>query len=329
MNRRHLLTGAPAMLLAPSIALAQGGNPGWTPGRTVTIVVPFAAGGPTDLIGRLLAEVMGRELGQTVVVENVTGAGGTIAAGRVAQARPDGLTLFIHHIGHAASATLYRRLPYDVQEGFTPLGLVSETPMTIIARPDFPAADLKGLVEEIRRQGTKLTLSHSGLGGSNHLCGTLLQAAAGTQVTTVAFRGSAPANTELMAGRIDLACEQATNSVPFLRERRMKPYAVTASRRVPGIEEVPTTAEAGLPGFEITVWHALYGPKGLPEEIVQRLSAAIQVAMRDEKLRARYAELVTDPASAEQATPAFHRRFLAEEVARWRPLIQAAGQYAD
>jgi len=327
MNRRQLLAGAPALLLAPA-ALAQGEGR-WAPNRTVTITVPFAAGGPTDLIARLLAEIMGRELGQTVVVENVSGAGGTIAAGRVAQARPDGHTLLIHHIGHAASATLYRRLPYDVQESFTPLGLVSETPMTIVARPDFPAADLKGLLEEIRRKGTALNLSHSGLGGSNHLCGTLLQAAAGAAVTTVAFRGSAPANTELMAGRIDLACEQATNSVPFLREKRMKAYAVTAPRRVPGIEDVPTTAEAGLPGFEITVWHALYGPRGLPDEVTRRLSAAIQVAMQDEKLRNRYAELVTDPVSAEKATPEFHRRFLAEEVARWRPLIQAAGQYAD
>ncbi|MDI3307148.1 MAG: tripartite tricarboxylate transporter substrate-binding protein [Acetobacteraceae bacterium] len=325
MRRRHLLAAAPALLLGRS-ALAQGG---WTPSRTVTIVVPFAAGGPTDLIGRLLAEVMGRELGQTVVVENVSGAGGTIAAGRVAQAKPDGHTLLIHHIGHAASATLYRRLPYDVQESFTPLGLVSETPMTIIARPDFPAEDLKGLLEEMRRKGTALNLSHSGLGGSNHLCGTLLQAAAGTAVTTVAFRGSAPANTELMAGRIDLACEQATNSVPFLREKRMKAYAVTAPRRVPGIEDVPTTAEAGLPGFEITVWHGLYGPRGLPQEITQRLSAAIQVAMRDEKLRNRYAELVTDVPAPEKVTSEYHRRFLAQEVARWRPLIQAAGQYAD
>ena len=201
--------------------------------------------------------------------------------------------------------------------------------MTIVARLDFPAADLKGLLEEMRRQGTALNLSHSGLGGSNHLCGTLLQAAAGAQVTTVAFRGSAPANTELMAGRIDIACEQATNTVPFLRERRIKAYAVTAPRRVPGIEDVPTAAEAGLPGFEIIAWHGLYGPRGLPEEVVQRLSAAIQVAMRDEKLRARFAELVTDPVPAEKATPEYHRRFLAQEVARWRPLIQAAGQYAD
>lgn len=326
MHRRHLLAAAPALLLGRS-ALAQGS--GWAPNRTVTIVVPFAAGGPTDLIGRLLAEIIGRELGQTVVVENVSGAGGTIAAGRVAQAKPDGHTLLIHHIGHAASATLYRRLPYDVQESFTPLGLVSETPMTIIARPDFPAEDLKGLLEEIKRKGTALNLSHSGLGGSNHLCGTLLQAAARTAVTTVAFRGSAPANTELMAGRIDLACEQATNSVPFLREKRMKAYAVTAPRRVPGIEDVPTAAEAGLPGFEITVWHALYGPRGLPDEVTQRLSAAIQVAMRDEKLRARYAELVTDVPAPEKVTPEYHRRFLAQEVARWRPLIEAAGQYAD
>lgn len=328
MNRRHLLAAAPAILLAPRPATAQLAA-GWVPTRPITITVPFAAGGPTDLIARLLAEAMGRDLGQPVVVENASGAGGTIAAAKVAQARPDGTALLIHHIGLAAAATLYRKLPFEVEAGFTPLGVISETPMVIVTRPDFAAADLRALLADMKARGLDLTLSHSGLGGSNHLCGTLLQHAAAAQVTTVAFRGSAPANTELMAGRIDLACEQATNVVPFLRDGRMKGYAVTAAARVPGIESVPTNAEAGLPGLDITVWHGLYAPKGLPEPIVQRLSQAIRVAVADEKVRARYAELVTDIPALEKVTPEYHRRFLAQEVARWRQLIQAAGQYAD
>lgn len=326
MHRRTLLAAAPALLCAAR-ATAQPGE--WAPARPVTIVVPFAAGGPTDIIARLVAEAMARDLDQAVVVENVTGGGGTIAAGRVAQARPDGTTLLLHHIGHAAAATLYRRLPYDVVEGFTPLGLVSEVAMTIVGRPDFPADTLPELLAEIRRRGEALNLGHAGLGSSNQLCGMLLQSRAGAAMTGVVFRGSAPANTELMAGRLDLSCDQATNTVPFLRDRRMKAFAVTSAARVAGIETVPTAAEGGLPDFEISVWHGLYGPKGLPEEITRRLSRAIRVAMADDKLRGRYAELVTDVPAPEKVTPDYHRRFLAQEVARWRPLIQAAGQYAD
>lgn len=325
MQRREFVAAVPAALLLSRAATAQG----WAPSRPVTIVVPFAAGGPTDLTARLLAEVMGRDLGSAVVVENVTGAGGTIAAARVAQARPDGHTLLIHHIGLAAAATLYRKLSFDVLESFTPLGVVSETPMVIVSAPGFAATDLKGVLAAMGKRGLDVSLSHSGLGGSNHLCGTLLQQAAGAQVTTVAFRGSAPANTELMAGRIDLACEQATNVAPFLRDGRMRGHAVTAAARIPGLENVPTVAEAGLPDLLVTVWHALYAPRGLPDDVAERLSGAINAALRDGRVRERFAELVTLPASPEQAMPAFHRRFLAQEVARWRPLITAAGQYAD
>jgi tripartite-type tricarboxylate transporter receptor subunit TctC len=263
-----------------------------------------------------------------VVVENVTGAGGTIAAGRVAQARADGHTLMMHHIGHASAATLYRKLPYSVTESFAPLGLVSDAAMTLVARPDFPASDLAGLMAEIKKQGDKLTLAHSGLGAANHLCGMLLQHTAGTALTGVVFRGSAPAITDMMAGRIDVFCDQATNTAPFLRDGRIKGYAETLPERVPGLD-LPTTAEAGQPSLLMSTWHGLYAPKGTPPEVQERLSAAIRAALREERLRQRFAELVTAPAADERATPAYHRRFLAEEVARWRPIIQAAGQYAD
>jgi tripartite-type tricarboxylate transporter receptor subunit TctC len=324
MQRRMLLAATMSALAAPAVRAQQ--QP--FPNRPVTVVVAFSAGGPTDVIARLVAEGMGRDLGQPVVVENVTGAGGTIGAGRVAQARPDGHTLLIHHIGHASAATLYRKLPYSVTESFAPLGLVSDAAMTLVARPDFPASDLAGFMAEIKKQGDKLTLAHSGLGAANHLCGMLLQHTAGTALTGVVFRGSAPAITDMMAGRIDVFCDQATNTAPFLRDGRIKGYAETLQERVPGLD-LPTTAEAGQPSLLMSTWHGLYAPKGTPPEVQERLSAAIRAALREERLRQRFAELVTAPAADERATPAYHRRFLAEEVARWRPIIQAAGQYAD
>ncbi len=323
MYRRSLLAAVPALLAAPAVR-AQGSFPT----RSITITVPFAAGGPTDIINRLVAEGMSRDLGQPVVVENITGAGGTIAAARVAQARPDGYTLLAHHVGHASTATLYRRLPYSVTDSFAPLGLVSDAAMTLVARPDFPATDFAGFMAEIRRQGDRLNLAHSGLGGANHLCGMLLQHAAGTAMTGVVFRGSAPAITDLMGSRIDVFCDQATNTAPFLRDNRIKGYAVTLPQRVPGLE-LPTTTEVGEPSLVMSTWHGLYAPRGTPEEVQARLSAAIRAALREDRLRQRFAELVTTPATEERATPAFHTRFLAEEVARWRPIIQAAGQFAD
>ncbi|HEY4253776.1 MAG TPA: tripartite tricarboxylate transporter substrate-binding protein [Roseomonas sp.] len=326
LNRRTLIGSAAALaatrLSAP--ALAQQGFPS----RAITVTVPFAAGGPTDVINRLVAEGMSKDLGQPVVVENVTGAGGTIAALRIAQSRPDGYTLLAHHIGHASTATLYRRLPYDVIESFAPLGLVSDAAMTIVTRPDFPANDLAALMAKIRADGDKLNLAHSGLGAANHLCGMLLQHAAGTAMTPVVFRGSAPAITEVMASRIDVFCDQATNTFSFLRDNRIKGYAVTTEGRVPGLD-LPTTREAGLPTIDMSTWHGLYAPAHTPVEVQERLSAAIRAALKETRLKERFAEMVTEPATDIKATRAFHTRFLAEEVARWRPIIQAANVYAD
>ncbi|MBB5694814.1 tripartite tricarboxylate transporter substrate-binding protein [Muricoccus pecuniae] len=322
ISRRATIAASLAVLAAPA-AKAQS-----FPSRPLTVVVPFAAGGPTDVIARLVAEGMAKDLGQPVVVENVTGAGGTIAAARVANARPDGHMLLVHHIGHATAATLYRQLPYNVETSFAPLGLVSDAAMTVVARPDFPANDLAGFVAELKAQGDKLNLAHSGLGGANQLCGMLVQQAAGTPLTTVVFRGSAPALQELMAGRIDVFCDQATNTAPFIRDGRIKAFAVTLERRVEGLD-LPTAAEAGSPGIGMSTWHGVYAPAGTPEAVQERLATAIRAALREERLRARFADLVTEVATQEQATPAAHRRHLSAEVARWRPIIQAAGLYAD
>ncbi|MCW8086087.1 tripartite tricarboxylate transporter substrate-binding protein [Sabulicella glaciei] len=321
LTRRAALVLPLLPLAAPAVA-QQG-----FPSRSISLLIPFAAGGPTDMIARLLAEGMSKELGQPVAAENVTGAGGTIAAARVAQARPDGHTLLIHHIGLASAATLYRRLPFDIQRGLQPLGVVSHTGMVLVSRPDFPATDARAYLAAIRDEGEKLNLGHSGLGGSNQLCGMLVQHAAGRGATQIVFRGSAPAMTEMMAGRLDISCEQATVAAPFIRDGRIKGYAVTLPERVPGLD-VPTSREAGI-DLIMSAWHGLYAPAGTPPEVVARLSQAIRVALREERLRTRYAETLTTVAREEEADPAYHTRFLNSEIERLRPLILAAGQFAD
>ena len=317
VSRRALLALAAAA--APSAAArAQD-----FPSRPVTVIAAGAAGGPTDTITRIVADSMGRHLGQPVVVEAIGGS--VVGPQRLTQARPDGHTVMINNIGMAASATLFRRLPYDVPGSFAPLGLVSDAAMTLIARPGFPAGDLAGYMEALRREGDKLNLATAGLGSAANLCGLLVQRAAGAQATVVVFRGTAPAIAELMAGRIDLLCDQATNTVPYIRDGRVMAFGVSSPRRLPGLPHLPTTAEAGFPGIAMSTWHGMYAPAGTPEPVQEALSAAL----REERLRARFAELLTEPATEERATIAFHRRFLAEEVERWRPVIQAAGAYAD
>jgi tripartite-type tricarboxylate transporter receptor subunit TctC len=322
LTRRALLGSALAMAFIGNRAVGQG-----FPSRPLTIVIPFAAGGPTDMIGRLLAEGMSRDLGQPVAAENVTGAGGTIAAARVAQSRPDGHTLLIHHIGLAAAATLYRQLPFSIERGLAPLGVVSHTGMAFVSRPDFPARDLPGYVAALREQGDRLNLGHSGLGGSNQLCGMLLQHAAGRSATTIVFRGSAPAMTEMMAGRLDISCEQATVAAPFARDGRIKAYGVTLAERIPGFD-VPTAREQGV-DLIMSAWHGLYAAAGTPLEMQQRLAQAIRSALREERLKQRFAETLTTVATEAEATPSHHAQFLASEIARLRPLILAAGQFAD
>jgi tripartite-type tricarboxylate transporter receptor subunit TctC len=270
---------------------------------------------------------MGRHLGQPVVVESI---GGTVLGPqRLATARPDGYTLMINNIGMAASATLFRRLPYDVPGSFAPLGIVSDAAMTIVTRPGYPAHDLREVMASLKQRGEALNIATAGLSSAANLCALLVQHAAGAAATVVVFRGTAPAITELMAGRIDLLCDQATNTVPYIRDNRVVPWGVSSPQRLPGLPNLPTTAEAGFPGIAMSTWHGLYAPAGTPEDIQQRLSAAMRGALHEEKLRNRYADLLTEVPSDERASIGFHRRFVAEEVARWRPIIQAANQFAD
>ncbi|WP_159998600.1 tripartite tricarboxylate transporter substrate-binding protein [Roseomonas sp. 18066] len=329
MMRRSLMALLAAAFLAPAAAPTTAAAQGAFPTRTITVIVPFAAGGPTDTVTRLVAEVMGRDLGQTVVVENVGGAGGTLGAGRVAQARPDGYTLLLHHIGMGTTPTLYRRLSYDPVGGFETIGLVTAVPMTIIGRKDIAATNLAELVALVRRDQVKINYANAGIGAASHLCGLLLQKAIDAPMTTVPYRGTGPAMTDLIAGTVDLMCDQTTNTTSHIRAGAVRAFAVTTAQRLPSLPELPTAAEAGLPGMEVTVWHGLYSPKGTPAEINTRLSRALQVALRDERLIQRFADLGTAPVAQNEATPDAHRAFWQADIAKWRPVIQAAGQYAD
>jgi len=299
------------------------------PTRPVTMVVPFAAGGPTDTVTRLVAEVMSKDLGQQVVVENVGGAGGTLGAARVAKAAPDGYTLLLHHIGMATSATLYRKLPYNTTGDFDYVGLVTEVPMTIVGKSNFEPKDLKGLIDYAKANKEKVTYANAGIGAASHLCGMLFMSAIETQLTTVPYKGTGPAMTDLLGGQVDFMCDQTTNTTNQIKAGKIKAYATTTPKRLTALPEVPTAAEAGLKNFEVSVWHGVYAPKGTPKEVIDRLTASLQKALEDSNVKARFAELGTEPVSKEQATGQALKTKLDSEIARWAPVIKAAGVYAD
>ncbi|SJM30833.1 tripartite tricarboxylate transporter substrate-binding protein [Mesorhizobium delmotii] len=299
------------------------------PERTITVVVPFSAGGPTDTVTRLVAEAMSKDLGQQIIVENVGGAGGTLGAGRVANAEPDGYTLLLHHIGMATSATLYRKLAYDTLNSFEYIGLVTEVPMTIVGRKDLEPTDLKGLVDYAKANKDTVTVANAGIGAASHLCGMLFMSAIGTPLVTVPYKGTAPAMTDLLGGQVDIMCDQTTNTTKQIQGGTIKAYAVTLPERLDVLPDVPTTTEAGLPEVQVGIWHGLYAPKGTPAEVTERLSKSLQVALKDQNVAARFAELGTKPSSEADATPAALKAKLEGEIARWKPIIEAAGQYAD
>ncbi len=310
-------------------AIAFAANAQTYPDRTITVVVPFAAGGPTDTVTRLVAEAMSKDLGQQVIVENVGGAGGTLGAGRVANAEPDGYTLLLHHIGMATSATLYRKLAYDTLNAFEYVGLVTEVPMTIVARKDLEPTDLKGLIEYAKANKDTVTVANAGIGAASHLCGMMFMSAIQTSLVTVPYKGTGPAMTDLLGGQVDIMCDQTTNTTKQIQGGTIKAYAVTSPARLDVLPDVPTAEEGGLPGFQVGIWHGLYAPKGTPAEITERLSKSLQVALKDPNVAARFAELGTVPSSEADATPAALKAKLESEIARWKPIIDAAGQYAD
>ena len=300
--------------------------------KPVTIVVPFTAGGPTDRVARDLAESLRKPLGASaVVIENVAGAGGTIGANKVAKAPQDGHTLLLHHIGMATSPALYRKLPYNTQEDFEYLGLINEVPMTLIGRPTLPANNFKELAAWIAQSKGSVNLGNAGLGAASHLCGLLFQQAMKTDMTTVPYKGTAPAMNDLMGGQIDIMCDQTTNTTSQIEGKTVKAFAVTTPKRLttPALKDLPTLQESGLKGFEVTIWHGLYAPKGTPAEVTAKINKALQVALKDPEFIKKQQGLGAVVVADKRSGSAEHKKFVISEINKWGPIIQEAGQYAD
>jgi tripartite-type tricarboxylate transporter receptor subunit TctC len=295
------------------------------PDKPITLIVPFAAGGPSDTIGRLVAEHLGRSLGQQIVVENVGGAGGTLGAERAAKAAPDGYTLLTHHSGLPAGAALYANLRYDSKTAFEPLGLVNTGPMVLLSKKALETADAKALFGYLKAQGDKATVGFAGVGSNSYICATLLQQLLGVKLAMVPYRGTGPAMIDLVAGQIDVLCDQATTAVPQIQGGTVKAYAVTSPERLDSIKDVPSAKEAGLPDFSVTIWNGLYAPKGVPKEVVDKVNAAIGKMVTDPTILERFAATGTRPFPAEMRSPAEHAKFLNGEFARFEAMFKAVG----
>ena len=298
------------------------------PNKTITMIVPFAAGGPTDTIARLLAQSMGTNLKQQIIVENVGGAGGTLGAARVARATPDGYTIFVHHVGHATAPSLYRKLPYNSIDSFEPIGLATDATSTLVARHNFPAKDLNELLAYVKANKEKVTLANAGIGAASHLCGMLFMSAVGVELTTVPYKGTGPAMNDLLGGQVDLMCDQATNTMSHIKSAKVKAYAVTYKNPVASLPGLPPLAGA-LPGFELSVWHGVYAPKATPKDVVNKLSSALQYAVRDPNVKQRLSDLSTEPVAEHRATPEALRAHLKAEIDKWAPIIKKSGSYAE
>jgi tripartite-type tricarboxylate transporter receptor subunit TctC len=302
------------------------------PEKAVTIVVPFAAGGPTDKVARDLGVVLSKHLNnQTVIVENVGGAGGTLGAAKVAKAAPDGYTLLLHHIGMATSPALYRKMPYDTLGDFEYLGMVNDVPMTIVGRPNLPANSMPELVKWLEANKGKINLANAGLGAASHLCGLLFQQSLKIDMTTVPYKGTGPAMTDLMGGQVDVMCDQTTNTSAQIEGGKVKGYAVTSPRRLntPALAKLPTLDESGMKGFNVSIWHGMYAPKGTPKPVQDQLNAALRKALADPEFIKRQEALGAVVVSDARLSPTDHKRFVEAEINKWGPVIKAAGQYAD
>ncbi|MBU3598739.1 tripartite tricarboxylate transporter substrate-binding protein [Polynucleobacter bastaniensis] len=307
-------------LLGSNIASAQ---KDW-PTKSVQLVVPFAAGGPTDTIARLIAVPMGQSLGQTVVVENVPGAGGTIASTKVARAAPDGYTIYIHHMGMATANALYDKLPYDPMTSFEYIGQVADVPMVLLGKKDLPANNFKELEAYIKANGSKVTMANAGPGAVSQLCGLLFQSRMGVRLTNIPYKGTGPALTDLLGGQVDLLCDQTTQTIPYIKDGRVKAFGTTTMKRLPAIPNVPTLNEQGLKGFEVKVWHGVYAPKGTPQPVLDKINAALKKALNTPDVKKRLEDANIDIVPAEKISAKGLREHLDREINVWGPVIRKA-----
>ena len=313
-----------ALLLAAPFAQAQN-----YPTKALNMLVPYAAGGPTDTVARVTAQAMGKPLGQTVVVENRPSAGGILAPEVVKNSKPDGYSILIHHIGMATTPALYRQLRFNPLTDFEYIGLINDVPMTVIARQNFPARDFKEFLAYVKANKAKVTYANAGIGAASHLCGMLFMSAIQTDLLTVPYKGTAPAMNDLLGGTVDFMCDQTTNTTNQIKSGKVKVYAVTSKKRVPSLPDVPTLDELGLKGFEVGIWHALYAPKGTPKPVIDKLSGALQEAVKDDTVKKRFADLGAEAYPADKATPRALAAHVKAEIDKWGPIIRKAGVYAD
>ena len=321
----HTLVAGVIATLMSSVAFAY-------PDKPVTVIVPFAAGGPTDKVARDLAESMRKHLNnQTIVIDNVGGAGGTLGVNKAAKATADGYTLLVHHAGLATAPALYRTLPYKTLEDLEYLGMINDVPMTIVGRPSLPANNMAELRTWINANKGKINLANAGLGAASHLCGLLFQQAVAVDMATIPYKGTAPAMTDLMANQVDLMCDQTTNTSGQIESGKIKAFAVTTPKRLttPALAKLPTMDESGFKGFNVTIWHGLYAPKGTPKPILDQLNAALKAALKDPEFVKREEALGAVVINDNRVNPAEHKKFVEAEIAKWGPAIKAAGQYAD
>ena len=317
------------LVAAATLACAVSASAQDYPHRAVTMIVPYAAGGPTDTVARVLAQAMTKPIGQTVVVENRPSAGGILGPEVVKNAKPDGYTILIHHIGMATIPSLYRQLRFNPLTDFEYIGLVNEVPMTIIANPKVPANNLKEFLAYVKANKDKVTYANAGVGAASHLCGLLFMKAIDTPLLTVPYKGTGPAMNDLVGGQVDFMCDQTTSTTGQIKGGKVKAFAVTSPKRVPSLPDIPTLDEQGLKGADVGIWHGLYAPKGTPKPVIDKLVAAMQAALKDQGVQAKFTELGAVTFPPEKQTPQALQAHLKAEIDKWSPIIKAAGQFAD
>lgn len=324
MNLKKPLHALLAGVMSAGLLLSGAANAQKYPDKPITLIVPFAAGGPTDTIARLLATNMGKTLGQTVVVENVAGAGGTIASAKVAKSKPDGYTIYIHHMGMATAQALYDKLPYDPLKDFEYIGQVADVPMVLLGSKNFPPNNFKELEAYIRTNKDKVTMANAGPGAVSQLCGLIFQSRLGVRVTTVPYKGTGPALTDLVGGQVNLLCDQTTQTIPFIKEGKVKVYGVTTPKRLSALPNVPTLDEQGMKGFDVKVWHGIYAPLGTPKPILDRINASLKKALTDPDLKARLDSSNIDIVPVSKQNGESLKAHLDAEINRWGPIIRKA-----
>jgi tripartite-type tricarboxylate transporter receptor subunit TctC len=320
---KKLLAGCAALAFALTASAQE------YPTRAVTMIVPYAAGGPTDTVARVLAQSMSKGLNQTVVVENRPSAGGILGPEVVKNAKPDGYTILIHHIGMATIPTLYRNLRFNPLTDFEYIGLVNDVPMTIIANQSFPPKNLQELIAYLKANKDKVSYANAGVGAASHLCGMLFMSAIGTDVLTVPYKGTGPAMNDLIGGQVNFMCDQTTSTTGQIKAGKVKVYGVTSRQRVPSLPDIPTLDEQGLKGAEVTIWHALYAPKGTPKPVIDKLVSAMQAALKDPGVTQKFTELGAVTVPVDKQTPQALQAHLKAEIDKWGPIIKKAGVFAD